>query len=454
MNFESSTPINQTVPLTVNINQNAPGYRISPFFEGLSFETGILTENPDALNEDNTVLVQLIKNLGGGILRIGGNRGDEINWVGNEEVADTAKNSLTTADVDRLAAFTKAINWDVLFNLNLANNDADAAAQEALYVHNSLKKNLFALQAGNEPDVFYLRWRPATYNYAQFQKEWISYFNAIKKVAPDVRFAGPDVDPFDPGWLLDFATNEHNSVRMIDGHYYSTGPASNPSINYHSILTPNPKLDGYLVQINKISSSYHLPYRISECNSIYGGGKSGVSDTFASSLWALDFMWSVAENNGGGINFHGGTSRFAYTPIAVASGTASPRPEYYAMLAFKYGNTEGKIIPATITDPRDYNNCSVYACTNSDNTYSITLINKEDSKNFSFTIQLSKTASTIKIARLVAPNITSTSGVTFAGSTVNPDGTFTPADNEQSTINGKSFVVNVPAGSAAIVTVK
>lgn len=452
--IEASLPANQSVPITVAINQNQKGYHISSTFQGLSFETGLLTESPDYLSENNTVLVQLIKNLGPGILRIGGNRSDEINWVGDTEVADTARNSLTTAEIDRLSAFSQAIKWQVLFGLNLANNDVNAAADEAHYLNQSLQRNLYALQSGNEPDVFYPRWRPVTYNYNKFQKEWEGYFSAIKKSAPTVRFAGPDVDPFDPWWFSSFAENEQKNVRILDAHYYNTGPASDPSITYHNILTPSRKLDGFLVQLNKISASCHLPYRLSECNSVYGGGKKGVSDAFAASLWALDFMWVVAENNGQGVNFHGGTSRFAYTPIAVDHGTAAARPEYYAMLAFKHGAIGGTIIPATIADPRDYNNCSIYACANTNNTYSITLINKEDKKDFAFTVQLNKTATNIKIARLAAPDITSTTGVTFAGSSVNTDGTFTPQTIEQYAINGKSFVINVPAGSAAVVTVQ
>ncbi len=453
-NFEASAlAVNQTVPITVTVNQNQKSYHISSTFEGLSYETGLLTESPDFLNENNAVLIQLIKNLGPGILRIGGNRSDEINWIGNSETADTTINTLTKADIDRLSAFAKAIKWQVIFGLNLGNNDAAAAADEASYVSNSLQDNLYALQSGNEPDVFNLRLRPKTYNYDQFQKDWINYFYNVKKQTPRVRFAGPDVDPFDPDWLNSFAANEHNNVRLIDGHYYNTGPASNPSITYHNILKPNLKLDGYLLQLNNISSKYHLPYRISECNSVFGGGKPGVSDVFASALWALDFMWTVAENNGQGVNFHGGTPFFVYTPITVDNGVVIARPEYYAMLAFKDA-VGGAIIPATIIDPRDYNNCSAYACANSDNSYSITLINKEDKKDFSFTMQLSKTAASIKVARLTAPTITSATGVTFDGTSVNTDGTFTPETTEQRVINGKIFTVNVPAGSAAVITVQ
>ena len=446
------------VSITVNVNQaQTGGYKIPAIFEGLSYETNILVREPDFLNENNKVLIQLIKNLGPGILRIGGNQSDLTGWAGeslNSKKEIDSPDSLTYADIDRLTAFAKAVNWPVLFGLNLGHYNVKAAASEALYVNNSLQKNLYAFQSGNEPDVFYNKPRPSLYKYPDYQKEWDTYFSAVKSVAPAARFAGPDVIPFDNSWINAFADAEHGNVRLITGHYYNNGPASNAAITYQNILTQNPRLEGYLSDMGKISAKYHMPYRIAECNSIYGGGKPGASDVFASALWALDFMWTVAENNGQGVNFHGGGPRFAYSPITTENGVFVARPEYYAMLAFRHGNKAGTIIPATIADPRDYNNCRAYACVNADSSYSVTLINKEAAKNFSFTVQLTKSASTIEIARLKAPAITSATGTTFAGTAISADGTFNPVAAKKYAVNKKSFVINVPAASAAVVTVR
>lgn len=430
-------PTGNNLPVTITVDQNKPGYAIPATFEGLSYETGILTGSPD---------------LEPGLLRIGGNTSDEISWTGKARTENTPADSLTTSDIDRLSAFSNAVGWQVLFGLNLANNNVSAATNEARYVHNSLKNNLYALQSGNEPDVFRLSARPPKYNYANYHQEWGTYLADVRKAVPQAPFAGPDVTPYNLPWINSFTKDENKNIKLIDGHYYDCGPASIPSINIQTILTANPKLASYLADLDNNASKYNLPYRISECNSVYGGGKAGVSDVFASALWALDFMWTVAENRGQGINFHGGDNRFAYTPIVVSNNTATARPEYYAMLAFKYGSAGGTIIPVTVSE--SLYNISAHACVNADDSYSITLINKEASSSFAFTIQLSKTASFVQIARLTAPGLNSTAATTFAGSTVNDDGTFAPLRNEQQTINQKSFVVSVPAGSAAVITVQ
>jgi hypothetical protein len=452
LNPADQNPLAATAPpITVTVDPTQQGYALSSTFEGLSYETAILTTDPDVLNINNKVLIQMIKNLGPGFLRIGGDSSDEISWTGGPRTSTTPNNVLTTTDIDRLSAFAGATGWQVLFGLNLGNDNMYAAANEAQYVYNSLGSSLYALQAGNEPDIYSdYGLRGPGYTYDDYEGDWLSYFTAVNSLLPQVSFAGPDVaDNIE--YIRSFAENENKNVRLIDAHYYLTGPASSPSITYKTILASSSGLPNYLQIINTTAAAYHLPYRITESNNVYGGGKQGVSDVFASALWALDLMWTIAENNGQGINFHGGSGLY-YSPVSIENGILTAMPEYYAMLAFKSGSTGGTIIPAVITNPTY--NCSAYACANADNTWSLTLINKEEGENIPFTIQSGKNASSIQVVRLTAPAVTSATGTKFAGSSVNSDGTFNPTVTERYSINKNSFTVMVPAGSAAVVTVQ
>jgi hypothetical protein len=442
-------PAANGLPVNVNVLQNQPGGTLPPAFQGLSFETGILAEDPGFLNVNNKVLIQLIKNLGPGILRIGGNSSDEVYWAGKTRNGNAKSVALTKTDIDRLSAFSSAVGWKVLFGLNLGSNDVAAATDEANYVYTSLHGNLYAFQAGNEPDAYiYSNLRAPNYTYHHYRREWKAYFTAVRKAVPNIPFAGPDVAN-NIDWITVFAKDEKTNISLLDGHFYETGPASDPAITCQSILDTNGKSFTYLLKLHDISIKYHLPFRITESNNVYGGGKAGVSNVFASALWALDLMWNVAENNGQGINFHGGKG-LIYSPIAFGNGYLIARPEYYAMLAYKYGSKNGKIIPAYMDQPAY--NCSAFACINDKNTF-ITLINKDDKNNFSFIIKLVKNASTITIARLTAPAITSAAGTSFAGGVVSAEGVFKPPIAEKYTVNQKSFVVNIPAGSAAVITV-
>jgi len=439
-----------SLALTVTIDENNTGNPIPDMFEGLSYETVYLSES-EILNANNEVLVQLLKNLGPGLLRIGGGSSDKIAWTGKPRNAQTGKDSVTTTEIDQLAEFSRAIGWPVMFGLNVVKNDPGAAADEAVYVDNKLGSNLYALQVGNEPDAYVLNGlRNAGYGPADYKTEFESYFSAIRARLPHAPFAGPGPS-YNTDWLMPFADAENGNIRMLDAHYYVAGPATDPSISYQILFSNNNKLNNILNAIKEQAAAYHLSYRITECNSIYGGGKVGVSDIFASALWALDFMWTVAQNNGGGINFHGG-NHAAYTPIEVQNGIVTARPEYYAMLAFKYGTRSATIVAAS-TDHATYQ-CSAYACVNSDGTRTVTLINKDEMKNFYVTVQGGRSVSSVQITRLTAPGMQSTEGITFGGSGIKSDGTFIPGAPEHYIVNKKNFSVNIPAASAAVITLQ
>lgn len=437
---------------TVNVtfDESHPGNLIPSTFEGLSFETGILAQDANFLNENNKVLIQLMKNIGPGMLRMGGASSDFITWSGTARNSGTPLDVITPTDVDHLSAFAKVTGWPVLFGLNLANNDSGSTASEAAYVYQSLGNSLYAFQSGNEPDAFgpYTHHRNPGYSFNDFLSEWRGYQSAIQKAAPGANFAGPDI-AFNTSWITAFTDNEGFEVKLQDGHYYETGPASSNSIDYHSILRHSYKLDDLLHSFKASTSKNQPPFRVTECNNIYGGGKPGVSDVFASALWALDAMWVLADNGCQGINFHTGIGLY-YSPFMNENGALKAKPEYYAMLAFKYGSINGRIISTKVDEP-EY--CTAHACL-TNGAYSITLINKNPDKNFDFNLVRGKSISSITVSRLAAPSITSTADVTFGGSKVNADGTFNPSATENYTVNKGNFIVNVPAGSAAVITLQ
>ncbi|TWF39990.1 glycosyl hydrolase family 79 [Chitinophaga polysaccharea] len=415
---------------------------------GFSYEIGIL---PDStfLSPSNTVLVQLIRNLGDGVIRVGGNSSDRVVWTNAARTTATGRDSLTTTDIDRFAAFAKATGWPVLFGLNLGVYDPAKAATEANYVSRMLGGSLMAFQTGNETDLFSRNGhRDATYQYTNYQQEWSQYFQAVRNTLPAAPFAGPDV-AYKTAWINSFAIATHQNIRLLDGHYYVTGPGTDSTITYHTLLAPDTKLPVYLTALKNSAQPYSLPYRISECNSIYSGGRKGVSDIFASALWALDYMWTVAKYNGQGINFHGGTGG-PYTPIAMVSGSPVARPEYYAMLAFHQA-AHGSLVPTDVNAGQL--NTSVYACKDISTEY-VTLINKEDNRDISFTITPGMKAATAQVFILTAPGITSTDGVTFAGSQPDAGGKFTPANPATYSSSNGNFIVNVPRGSAAVVVIR
>ena len=441
----SPRPIGKLVTVTVHPDQE--GVPVPPAFPGFSYEAGLLTDSTYMI-PSNTVLIRLMKNLGNGMLRIGGNSSDNIVWSPWPRHAETGRDSLTANDVDRFSQFAKALGWPVIFGLNLGMYDTSRAVSEAICVSKSLGALLAGFQNGNEVEDYGLMGvRPLPWETKHFHREWGQYFSAVRRALPNSSFAGPDIS-HNPAWVSSFASEKHANVQFLDAHYYRAGPSRLRSITYDTLLSWDPALSTYLTTFYNSGRPYNLPYRITECNSIWDYGKPGVSDVFASALWALDFMYMVLEFKGQGVNFHAGQG--FYSPIDKVHETFVAKPEYYAMLAFHAG-ARGKLVPVDVN--RGLPIARAYACLEGKVEY-VTLINKEKTQDIAFNIQPGLNAAFAEVLPLSAPSLAAKTGVNFAGSAVDAAGGFTPGQGARYLPNRGNFIVNVPAGSAAVVIIR
>jgi hypothetical protein len=134
------------------------------------------------------------------------------------------------------------------------------------------------------------------------------------------------------GWVRSFAENPDNSAIFLSSHFYAMGPAKDPSMDASFLLSPNARLAKQITQVHEaVAVSKGLPYRMTEGNSCFGGGKPDVSNAYASALWGADYLLTCANAGFAGVNLHGGGDGF-YTPIAVGPGLSTEiRPLYYGM---------------------------------------------------------------------------------------------------------------------------
>ena len=274
-----------------------------------------------------------------------------------------------------LQELVNALDWRLIYGLNLARGTPEAAAEEAAYVARALGPRLLAFQIGNEPDGFG-RWsgvRPQSYEFNAFLAEWRKFYTAIRARLPTVRFAGPDIA--EQKWIRPFIEAVGDDLILVTRHYYADGPGDAPHISLARLLSSAPQAKTTLEEMRSISESSRLPFRIAETNSIFNEGQPGVSDAFGSALWAIEFMFQVAEAGGEGINFHAGDAK-AYTPIGPGpNGRHLARPLYYGLLMFKEAVRGASMLPARLVDP-DLN-MTAYATRAADDKLKVCLINKD-----------------------------------------------------------------------------
>ena len=337
----------QPLQATLTIDRSQILATVPEDFIGLSYELAQLA-NPAFFAASNKALIALFREQSGdGVLRLGGGTSEFTFFTTKEPTApppfdavgpDTSKNVKSDTPINpqslkNLRDFLDAANWRCLYGLNAARGPIANAAEEASHVQQILGDRLIAFQLGNEPDSWRKRYRPVTWSYADYWKEWSAMHAAIVAKVPQAKFAGPDVSnklAYVTGFAEDVKKSAQDVV-LLTWHYYAMGPAGAKGVTLEKLLSPDPKLARDLETAQEASRTASIPFRMTEGNSCWNGGQPGVSDTLACALWAADVMMQFAAAGSAGVNFHGGGNGY-YTPVAgsLAAGFQK-RPEFFGM---------------------------------------------------------------------------------------------------------------------------
>jgi hypothetical protein len=352
------------------------------------------------------------------VLRIGGNTSERTVWRTQDTSAPRENFAITPLAIDRLAGFLRALGWQLIYGLNLATGSAEDAVAEAAYVARAVGPLLLAFQIGNEPDGFGL-WsgvRSKTYDLSAFLNEWQRFHAAIRAAVPGARFAGPDVAA-ETEWIAPFADIAATDLVMLTRHYYADGPASNPAVTLGKLMRSAGQIAPVLTEMAAIGTAHALPWRIAETNSVFAGGRPGVSNTLGAALWSAELMFQIAAAGGAGVNFHAGEDKI-YTPISHGRGSGlTARPLYYGMLMF--AQASGDLVPAKL----DSGGAAVaaYAVRAVDGALRLVVINK-DARAASVRIEPGRRFAKGEVSRLTAPTLDATVGVQFGGAAVDDYG--------------------------------
>ena len=462
-----------TTGTTITIDRTHPFGALPSDFVGLSYEmrelSKLCTNGPCTGNFDARQgnLITLLRNLGRSNVRIAGNQLDrDTLWVpaGQQPpsplpawVADV----VTPADIARLAGVLRETGWKAEVGINLAHFDPTLAADEAQSLQRILGPRLSGVECGNEPNHYAGNgYRPAPYGFAEHQKDW----EACASLVGSTRIAAPDLSqPTGTAtWFSQFAQAESGKINMLTAHNY-TGATTitqllSPQIHDKELADVTPQLQA--------AQAAHLPIRLDETNSAVGGGIAGVSDVYASALWALDYNLNLAQAGFAGLNFHGGfgvcdaplfNGKFQrYTPICAANDADAAAkvytamPEYYGLyLATLMGS--GRFLPVTLSSEH---NVTAYAVRGYDGRVRIAVIEKDATNGtpVPVSISLSGAHGLASVLHLTGTSLDSAAGVTVQGATVDRSGRLRPGRPDVVRISQGTVSLQVASGSAVLVT--
>jgi hypothetical protein len=311
-----------------------------------------------------------------------------------------------------------------------------------------------AFTLGNEPD-------DSTYRSgSNFIAQWLAFKTAIVNQVGDRAFVGPDATGSGNAtrYAAPFANTVGSSnITLLTHHFYQLG-SERTNVSSTDIKTLmnfitntdiySRKLYTNLGIVKQAADSAGLKFRITEANTATNGGEPDVSDTYASALWSLDFMFQSAQGGASGVNFHGGSA--TYAPFIFGnSGLISAQPLYYGMLFFTMMGS-GPVLSSSID--AGSNNISIYAIKTTSG-YSVLFVNKEANQPFEVTLNLPTSVSSATAIHLRAAGLTSKTGVTIQNGAVSIalGQLVGMEDSYKVRISGNNPIIKVPALTAVLV---
>ena len=306
---------------------DSTGQTVAADFIGLSYEN-LQLEDPAFFSPANRSLVEQFRNISPrGVLRLGGNTSEFAWWKGNSSARPPDRNlvlkdgsrpsnyifAITPETIRQLDGFLRATEWSCIYGLNLGYGNPETALPEARFVFESLGPRLQYFQIGNEVDRFvnYKLREPADWNVNRYLEEWLAIAHAVQRALPGARFGLPDVAS-DMTWITRIAelwpaVKDQPNVTTLSHHHYWNGPPSNPQANIQRLMMPDAGATKQGAVVREAAHKMKTAYRMTEGNTVYRGGKSGLSDTFASALWSANYLLELMSMGYSGVNLHGGS---------------------------------------------------------------------------------------------------------------------------------------------------
>jgi len=454
-------------PVIVQIDQHRPARPVPQRFLGLSFELSSLGQV--AAFAERGDFVKLLRSLGPGILRFGGVSADtRVAWT--DRTTPPPPWASSVLDIGQLRALRRLAvrsNWRVLLTLGLAHYDPRAAAHEVAAARKALGPWLAGIEVGNEPDAYARHGlRPLPWTHLQYAQEVAVYRRAIGKRGRRIPLAGPGVTGSRAFVRWGSAEARRERPALLTGHHYPLGCKNVPAPSIEALLSQplQQQEDESLARFMSVSRRSGIPLRLDEVNTVSCGGVAGISDTFASALWATGYIAKAIGAGVSGINLHGHpTNCRGYSPLCapsparLATGELTAQPEWYALLLARalIGDRPLRVgIPSIPSEPRP--NITVTALRSRHRSLHLVIVNNEAASAgaLPMSVQVGHAYRSATFLPLTGPALAATGGVRLGGARVSRDGAWrAPKRLPQLPVRGGLLELTVAPSSAVLVTV-
>jgi hypothetical protein len=428
--------------VTVRIAVDGPTAAIPRSFLGFSTEYWTLPvdENHIALYRRVIALLHSPRD-GRFVLRIGGVSSDHSFWqLAVRRVPEWAF-AITPRWIARTARIVRQSRMRVIVDLNLvtATPALDAAlAREAMAA--LPRGSIAAFEIGNEPDVYNRQvWGvrlegnrtatgvlPSSLTAGTYATSFAANARSLHAVAPKVPLQGPALaDPrLSQGWISRLLAGRHPRLDAVSVHQYPytacarPGAADYPTIGKLLSTPATTRMADAVTPAVRLAHRSALPVRVSEFNSVTCGGVAGVSNSFATALWAPSALFAFIRVGVSSADLH----VRAYSinaPFGFDRAGIVPRPLLYGLILFTRMVRPGSRLVRVRVHARAGAPLRAWAVKQRGHRLSVLLIDRT-ARSVRVGLRLpSRRRATIE--RLLAPSPRATSGETLDGQWLGAD---------------------------------
>ncbi len=407
------------------------------------------------------------------VLRIGGSSADQTFWVPSKEVPEWVFETTPTWLRQVRQVVTRS-GARVILDLNLVTATPQVAVRWARSAEGALPPNsVLGFEIGNEPDIYSpASWREVTGGnpVAGVLPQWITpgsyarayrvYAAALAHVDRGFPLLGPALS--EPAvhfrWIPRLLAGPHPGLSAVTVHRYPLSACSRPGSRTFPtiarVLSPNATtgvargLGGSL----RAARRAHLPLRLTELNSVTCGGRMGVSNTFATALWAPDALFELLKAGARSAAIHVRANAIN-TAFALTRRGLVAKPLLYGLALFSRTLGPRPRLIALRLRSRPSIRLKAWAVRVGNNRLHVLLINK-GSRPARVLLRI-PAVGRVQVQQLIAPSARATSGVTLNGQHLDASGRWTgnPAPVRVSWSAGGS-TLSVHGLSAALVTAR
>lgn len=367
------------------------------------------------------------------VLRIGGNSSDHSFWDPARRRRAWWMFPLTPRWIRDGAKVVHASHLRVILDLNLVTGSPQLAAVWARKtLHGLPRGSVIGFEIGNEPDIYNRTFwldhigdaassvLPQAITASSYVRVYARYAASVAGPAPRIPLLAPALaEPTrDRAWITNLLASAPAHLGTVSVHEYPfTACASPAASNFPTVarLLSEAATAGMAAAIRpavRLAAHGGRRVRLTEFNSVTCGGVAGVSNSFATALWAPDALLSLARTGVSAADLHV-RAYSINSPFRFHRGRVSVRPLYYGLVMFaRLLGPHARLIPVRVWH-RAHPRLAVWAVKSAARTLRVLLINKSD-RSVRVALRL-PTIADASAQRLLAPGPASEGHVTLGG---------------------------------------